>query len=280
MERRKKYTHSLPGSVTLEAALVLPLFLYFFLNLFTLFDILRVQSLVEAALHQAGREIGQHAFTLHYAEEVIARADGAAVTDGAGLSLVSAAYAKQRVRDYLEETGANLQCVKGGLDGFSMLRSDPLSQDGVLDLVISYEVQPLVRILPFSSFSMEARYFGHVWTGYRIPGTAQEEQEEEEEETVYITRTGTVYHTRADCTYLRPKVRAVGETVPEGLRNASGGKYYPCESCGMGASSTCYVTDYGTRFHTSASCNKIERDVRAVKRSEVRGRACCSKCGT
>ena len=47
-----------PGAaITLEASLLIPLFLMFFVTVFSLFEMLRLQNAVEMALHQTGNEI-------------------------------------------------------------------------------------------------------------------------------------------------------------------------------------------------------------------------------
>ena len=55
-------TRSLNGSMTVEASLALPLFIFFFVNILTLFNILKVQVDIEAALHQTGSELSLLAF--------------------------------------------------------------------------------------------------------------------------------------------------------------------------------------------------------------------------
>ena len=41
----------LSGSMTVEASLALPLFIFFFVNIMAMFNIVKVQSDLEAALH-------------------------------------------------------------------------------------------------------------------------------------------------------------------------------------------------------------------------------------
>ena len=53
---------SLGASMTVEAALVLPLFLFFIFNVLFLFDVVRLQSSVTGALQQAGDRICEYAW--------------------------------------------------------------------------------------------------------------------------------------------------------------------------------------------------------------------------
>ena len=170
--------------------------------------------------------------------------------------------------------------MRGGLSGISFLRSAFSEGDGVIDLIASYEIQPLLRLMPFTAFPAEARYYGHAWTGYRIPGT-EEAEEKEEDETVYITEKGSVYHRDAGCTYLRPSVRSVGAGEVSSLRSANGAIYYRCESCGGAPASAYYITAYGNRYHTDGKCKKISHNVISItlKEAQAQGKPPCSKCG-
>ena len=58
----------------------------------------------------------------------------------------------------------------------------------------------------------------------------------------------------------------------EDLRNESGGKYYPCELCGKKVSGMgVYITNYGSKYHTSMSCGGLKRKIYAVPISETAG---------
>lgn len=271
---------SLSASVTLEAALILPLFFFMMLNLLTVISAVRVQSALEAAVIEAGRKTAVYAFDISFA---------AAQTDAVtGMNTAQAAedlsaaagigYAAELVRTYMQEHCSDLSCVKGGLNGIDFVRSDFFETDGTIDLVAHYEIKPMFGVMSFMSFSMEARYFGHAWTGYQGKSAAEDEADETEDEIVYVTPRGSVYHKTPNCTYLKPSVRQVSPGSIDNLRNRDGGKYYPCENCGSPGSAGCYVTDYGDRYHSDPNCKKIYHDIIAVRLSEVAGKGCCSKC--
>ena len=270
---------SLSGSVTLEAALIMPLFLFMMLNLLTLMNAMRVQSVLEAAVIEAGRKTAVFAFDIRFAalqaEAVTGASASRPVEDiSAGVCIV---YATDLVRDYMRNHSPDLSCVEGGLDGIDFMKSGFLDTNGTIDLIAHYEVKPMFGVMSFLSFPMEARYYGHAWTGYQGESTEESKEEEKKDEIVYITPQGSVYHRTPNCTYLKPSVRQVPQDSVEALRNRDGGKYYPCESCGAGAS--CYVTNYGDRYHSNPNCKKIYHDIIAVHKSEVNGKGGCSKCG-
>ena len=85
------------GSMTVEASMALPLFIFFFVNIMTLFNILKVQVDIEAALHQTGSELSLMAFDLRFGEGVTG-GDG----DGAALDTIAGAggllFSREKIR--------------------------------------------------------------------------------------------------------------------------------------------------------------------------------------
>lgn len=107
------------------------------------------------------------------------------------------------------------------------------------------------------------------------------EEGTDDEEYVYITLTGRVCHKSIDCTYLKPSIRTVLSTEAVNKRNASGGKYYACESCCKGKTVNdfqyVFITSYGECFHCTKTCKGLKRTVKKVRRSET-GMPYCNKC--
>ncbi len=112
------------------------------------------------------------------------------------------------------------------------------------------------------------------YTGENFSGTGAEE-------IVYMTPGGSVFHLSRDCTYLSLTVQSIASSELSEARNLSGGKYAPCEYCvgNRSPAGTVYITDYGTSYHNSVTCQGLKRTIMAVPRSQTGGRPCCSKCG-
>ncbi len=261
--------------MTIEASMVLPLFIFFFVNIMTLFNIVKVQSDIEAALHQTGSELSIMAFDLKFGEESMGISG-----DGGGNIIAGAAgviYAKEKVSEYLGSE-ADKSCISGGTGGMSFLQSKVLLNDDIIDLVVDYKVHPLVPIVGFKEFPVEGRYFSHAWTGYDLERGLT--TDENEEEMVYVTEHGEVYHRNIDCKYLNVQVQSVNVNDLGHLRNKDRGKYYPCEYCGgkIGAGNV-FITEYGNRYHSSVNCPGLKRKVYTIPISEVGGRRPCSGCG-
>ncbi len=277
---------SLCASITIEAALALPLFIFFFVNILTLFDIIRLQSAVQAALHQTGNTISFNAYYSNQAADLIGKVAGKEEFDSDDLNAIGIAQsiegmgeASYRVKKYLSDDYIYKSCLSDELSGISFLGSKIMLGNDIVDIVASYKVHPIIKIIGFSEFRMETRYYGHAWTGYEIEDF-NSDNTSEDEQIVYIAETGTVYHNTPDCTYLDPSVSSVSSSEVESKRSQSGAKFHPCEICGgVSPNGIVYITNYGTRYHNSTACSGIKRTVHAVKLSEVGGRPCCSKCG-
>lgn len=259
------------GSMTLEASFVLPFFLFAVLNILFAVNIISAQSRIGAALHQVGNKM---AFA-GYAYEKTA---GSILPDGLSGVVLSQGYARGRIlecvgREYLEQS-----CVEGGCGGISLLGSSVMGDGDVIDLKVSYRVRPFASLMGFESFGMSQRYYGRAWTGYDVTGRADDTNVEDP--MVFITESGTVYHLDRNCTYLNPSVQSVTVGELAGLRNQSGGRYYPCGSCGKtGANGQVYITEYGDCYHNQINCSGLKRTIYTVPLSQTGGRGRCSKCG-
>lgn len=259
------------GSMTLEAAFALPFFLFAVLNILFAVNIIGTQSRINAALHQVGNKL---AFAGYAYENTV----GDILPEGLAGVAVTEGYARGQIVEYVGRPYLEKSCVKGGAGGLSFAGSSVMGAEDVIDLKISYRVRPFVELMGFDGFLMSQRYYGRAWTGYDVVGSASDGTAEDP--MVYITKTGTVYHLDRNCTYLNPKIEAVPSEAVSSRRNASGGKYTPCGSCGAaGGGSEVYITDYGSSYHKRLDCPGLKRTIYTVPLSEVGARGRCSKCG-
>ncbi len=263
------------ASMTVEASIALPLFIFFFVNIMVVFNIVKVQSDMEAALHQTGSEMSLMAFDLRLGEGLLGDYEGSGVDTVAGAGGII--FAKEMIRDYLGK-GIEGSCVKNGFDGISFINSRVLLGNDYIDLVMDYKVQPMIPIVGFKEFPVESRFFGHAWTGYDIEAGFGEM--ENEEEMVYVTEHGEVYHRSVDCEHLHIKAKSVDMRDLKSQRNKDGKIYYPCEYCGeaIGAGNV-FITGYGERYHSSVGCPGLKRKIYTIPISQVGSKRPCSTCG-
>lgn len=153
--------------------------------------------------------------------------------------------------------------------------------DDNIDLFDISVEKPMFIPFGFGEYLTINRATCHMWTGYRISEPGQEE-EEEEGEYVYITPTGSVYHTFRDCRHINITIRSVAVAAISTETNNSGRHYTPCERCGGQPAGACYyVSTGGDRYHTNINCGSIKRTVMTVTLDEAveQGRRLCQTCG-
>ena len=229
-----------------------------------LFNIIKMQCDIEAALHQTGNEIALMAFD----EKNFIESDYA-------IGAISILFAKTKVEKYLGDELKKGIVSDGKVDFLSL---KIMFGDDYIDIVAGYKVRPMISLIGFKEFPVEARYYGHAWTGYDISGETIDETNEEE--MVYVTEHGEVYHRDINCRYLKLNVRSIEHSGLKKERNADGSKYYPCEYCGQGVKGgNVFITDYGSRYHSKVDCPGLKRKIYTITISEVGGRRPCSGCG-
>lgn len=249
-------SRKLRASLTVEAAIALPLFLFFFLQVMSAMNMIGLQSRLNAALHQTGNKIAFDGYLY-------------------GQTAVSA---RSQILDYAGKKYLDNSCIKNGASGISFAGTSVMRENDIVEIYLSYHIQPLFPVMGFESFAVSQCYYGRAWTGYDVESGISDFTKEDP--MVYITETGTVYHTNRGCTYLNPSVEAVSAAAVDGSRNQSGGKYYPCEICGRkSVTGTVYITGQGNSYHTSIMCSGLKRTIYTIPLSEVGGRRQCSKCG-
>ena len=158
-----------------------------------------------------------------------------------------------------------------------MLGSSGLTEEGDIDICLTYQIEIPFVPFPFSGMIMTQRVIRHAWIG-ALPSDSSGDGDGVAGESVYVTTNGTVYHESASCTYLKLSVRPVSLDSVEYLRSADGSRYYPCERCMSGAGEgTVYITSEGNRYHHDTGCSSLKRTVETVEKSETNLPA-CSKC--
>ena len=142
-----------------------------------------------------------------------------------------------------------------------------------------YSYTPIGGLIPLAKVWMQNTITVHAWTG------AEEQNDSEkgdtQEEMVYVTESGSVYHRKLGCRYLKVSLRQVSGSRISSMRNSYGEKYAACESCSRGQSpaGSVYVTSTGNRYHNQETCSGLKRTVKLVKLSQVGSMHACSSCG-
>lgn len=259
------------GSMTVEAAVVLPVFLIALMSVLYMAHIFFVQMALIGPLHETGRRLARDLYLYELTGEK-EREDPSVLQEllvkTMSVAAAKAVFVNLAGKEWLEHAG-----IAGGSAGISFVRSVLPDEEKMVDLVIQYRMRIPFRLIPLPDFAVTQRCRVHGWVGYD-PAAA----EEEKEQIVYVTETGSVYHLYLTCSHLHLSIRPVGYWEMEGLRNSNGAKYYPCEKCGAVQTDTVYITDDGNRYHSCISCSGLKRGIREIPISEADGLLLCSRC--
>lgn len=206
----------LSGSMTIEASLVVPIFLFFIINLISIVNIFN-----------------------HYSE-----------------------YLSQVQQSARSE--AYMSCIIG-----------QTGSNWVTDTK-TFKVSPYIHEIGFKDASLSVSMTYRRWNGYDL---FEGNELKQQEEYVYVTEYGYSYHTSRECKHLSISISAIGCDEIDEKRNTSGKRYYACEKCGGNGTGILFVTEQGDKYHSSANCSGLKRNVRTIKKSEVGNRVPCSECG-
>ena len=247
------------GSLTIETALVLPLFLFGVLLLLSLLSALRFTVALEGILRTEVKKLSQEVYAMD------------------GHALLNEAYVRGELEAALSEGFGKLP-VKGGAKGIDLCGSQ-LDNREIITLRAEYEWELPFDMMGLFSYRSASTCTQHTWIGYEKGLYGAEGKSDEE---VYVAKNGKVYHRNILCSHIRLSIYPTTGDAVDGLRNSSGGKYYPCEQCHAGKKDKeLYVALNGDRYHNSLGCSGLKRTIRTMKLSQAlaEGLSACKRCG-
>ncbi|MCR5145610.1 MAG: pilus assembly protein [Lachnospiraceae bacterium] len=241
------------GSYTVEAAMVLPLFVSFMVVCIFVMKIFVIKTGVQRAMDITTSQMACVAIDKEEDLNVLAVA---AVCDA----------------NILQED-IPLRFLLGDIAGISYINSD--TSGNYIDLEVDYYVTFPLKIFGRKGVHINQVSSARKWVGY------DPTEKESGEIYVYVTEHGEVYHTSLSCPYLNPSVRAIDASTIKDCRSKGGGKYEACKYCRpkKGDYSIYYITDYGDAYHCRLDCGALKRNIKRVKLEDVEGMEMCSKCG-
>ena len=256
-------SNPMQGSMTVEAAIVLPLVLSFFLYLMSVMEMLRLHGGVEAALWDVGNQLTLYGETFENQVEAL---PGAAIS----YTVVHKGIKDFLGADYLEESP-----LVYGSAGLNYLRSDYMEEENCIDIVITYQVRAALSIFPFPYRRMNNRYYARCWNGYDVSDP------ENAVKYVYVTSYGEVWHAIPDCTHIYHQVEQMTKEWIGKKKNIWGYVYELCSFCGDEPRGRyVYFTKGGEKYHHLKNCSAIYKDVQAIEWEEGLPYRPCSRCVT
>lgn len=257
-KRRTFFSVPFSGSLTVEAALVLPIFLGAVLMLTGVFQTLEVYEQVNSYLCSTGRKLAA------YSEA----ADGVDSKD-----LYKLFYTD------LRSSGIESDYIVGGTAGLVPVMT---KESDLVKIKVTY----FIKSGGFFGFSKNIRITDSVyvrpWLGASI-GDDKKDSDKQQSKTVYVAENGVVYHQSESCSYLKLSIHQCRQEDVQALRNKYGAKYVQCERCGKHAdeNGTVYITDTGRAWHTDRTCSGLKRKLQTMTQEEAeeKGLKACSRCG-
>ena len=165
-------TH-LKASYSVEAAVIVPLVVGFWMCIMLFFRILQIQTEVTQALDYAGRMTAVESSEVESENALLISAKGFFLSEIRNYDLID-------------------KYVYGGKPGISILQSD-MSGDHI-ELVAKYKIKFPINFFNIGIISLEQHGYHRKWTGKQLTSS--------EDEYVYYTDTGEVYHLTSTCNYL------------------------------------------------------------------------------
>lgn len=246
------------GSLTVEASLVVPIFLFALIAIIYLMEMLAVQMSVRIGMHSALESIRE---------------------ESNSSSTVSTNEIEAMIVEAIGEEKLEQSIIVEGKDGIDCSETEISTTQGIITLKATYTLKLPVPQFGELGLTYQEEMIAKTWTGY-TSGTIIAE-----EEIVYITDTGNVYHTELTCTHLSLDISYVLFEELDSLRNEYGGIYTSCSKCfefvneeellGTGV----YICSSGSNYHSSLSCSGLTRTIYEVPISETIGMGICSRCG-
>ena len=256
-------TSSLPASMTVEAALVLPLTLFFFLALLQPITWIDRQRKVQTAMERIGEEISQYGILAESAETGDSELP-AFCTDAAAVLWI-----RGRAGQYA--------------DHVTVKEADVYGENGEIEFAAESqeEIPFFAEVLGKQTETVAVKR--RSWIG--IPGklkgdgSYQDDGGNEQTEMVYVGAGMGRYHLFRDCHYISNEYMTVTRSKAEN-GSVPGEKRTPCAICGKkgDGSETVYITTAGEHYHYDKNCRSMMSYVREVPKSEAEHLGLCSYC--
>lgn len=237
------------GSLTVETALVLPIFIFAILGILSMGQMVMVEEEISRGVAECAR---------YYARQ-----------ENPQLGLV---FVRTTFEKYVDTNYLNRSCLKKGLNGISFFGTKYDEETGEVNIKTSFALSVNLPLISRLETKLSQQKRQKVFNGYR-------ENEYDDSSYVYVTVNQGVYHNNRECSHLQLSVSQVLDIKKYLSGDTS---YSPCSHCAKNVGTKVeilYITKEGDRFHTSLECSGLKRTVKRVKKSQVGGLGLCQRCG-
>lgn len=260
------------ASVSIEASIAIPVFLFAFLEIISLLNCLSVYGGMLYNIKSVTDTVSVYA----YAYDALSKETEITIGERVVTSLVfSEGYLESQIQKRCR-TNLYEQTIDGGIEKVSFFGSQINRKNHTISVLAKYETNPIIA---FSGIKipMQHYYYVRMWTGYEVG------RENILDGLVYITKTGHVYHTYRDCSHLVLSIRTIPKEEVKKARNENGEWYTNCPMCleiveKEERLETFYITLTGNKYHGNLSCSALKRTILTVPLEEVKDRDLCLRC--
>lgn len=242
------------GSATVEATMVIPIFFLFATCLlFGGRSIIANQQMFQV-VQESALELAKEYYLCDY---IFGEQEPAGT-----IWLFTTSNAVGRIQQKLEKQDILSSMVRGSI---SLIGSE-ITSNQEIHLIVTYQIK-----LPFNFFGCktvkkQTEVIQKAYTGW--------DAKKQKESYVYITETGTVYHSRRSCSHLALSIQEIPGLLLESVyKNLT-----PCEYCTKKKTGYVYVTNEGDCFHYDIGCRGLKRSVLRVPKSAIGGMRGCERC--
>lgn len=279
------------GSMTVEAAIVIPIYFFCLTILLYFIFILNFQNLLHQNILNTAMDISRYSYAVDRVSNIINQTDSKnkeesktnfseqlsdlSITESLIRGGITGVYAYHKILDSNVKKMATNLGIYDGLSGINMLESDYSKQEYV-DFAIAYTVRiPMVSSRIYKLSFINRCYFRN------FIGKSIDIKSNQLKDVVYITKTGRVYHIYNDCSHIDLSVVTVAYSLIPSLRNEGGGKYKKCAKCVKGEiteKNNVLITTDGDKYHLNKNCSGIIRHVVTAEISQIGNRTLCKRC--
>lgn len=245
------------GYMTVEASIVIPVFLLAMMGIALWFQVFMIEAEVQKGVTETGKYAARQVYSYMLAGE-----------KEKAVSIISNAMIKTYWKQYVDETFLEKSCLVNGIQGVSFQNSKYEEDTDCVKIHASYKVRISIPFIGTYQLPLQATTNQKAFTGYNNSS----------DEYVYVAQSGTVFHTDRTCPYISLIITRVYDTQKY-TSGRSG--YSACEKCAKrydGTSEFFYITKYGKKYHTSLQCSGLKRTIQKIKLEEAKGLGQCLKC--
>lgn len=252
------------ASMTVEAAICLPMFLMFSAALMEPVKWLNRQRQIQTVLECCCEDMSQY----YYGR----KGDGSE-NEGEASEVLSETAAKLWIRGRLREYK----------DDVVIRNAEFENTQG--DILVEAEYRETIPFFPAGKqgMIMHAASRRRIWKGIdgKLRGSSGSLREEENDgRIVYVGAGMGRYHLFRDCHYISNQYRSAYFEELSSMRNQDGRRYTACGKCGKREmeGGVVYITPSGEHFHTDKSCPAMISYVRSMPQREAEYLGLCSYC--